>query len=216
MLKKQTPGSLARFSLKKALLDLGPSGYPFERYVAALFQEMGFQTAVGLVLNGKCISHEVDVLGTRENELVMVECKFRNQGINVDVKVPLYIHSRFQDLLDNGQLKKPLEKFTGWIATNSRFSDDAISFARCKNIQLLSWDYPAKNAIRDLIGHLGLYPLTCLSSLTFAEKKFLLEKDLVLVRDLAKEPKWLRMAGISGTRLTSAEAEIEGLLQICK
>lgn len=214
MLKKQTPGSLARFSLKKAILDLGPSGYPFERFIAALFQEMGYQTQVGLVLDGKCVSHEIDVWGTREKELILAECKFRNQGIHVDVKVPLYIHSRFQDLLDHGVMKKPLENFTGWIATNSRFSDDAISFARCKNIRLLSWDYPAKNSVRDWIDQLALYPLTCLSSLTFAEKKYLMEKDLVLVRDLAAEPKWLGRAGLSGRRLSSAETEIRGLLEM--
>jgi hypothetical protein len=212
ILKKQTPGSLARFSLKKALLDLGPSGYPFERFVAYLFQEMGFETQVGLVLDGKCVSHEIDVFGTKDKELILVECKFRNQGIHVDVKVPLYIHSRFQDLLDQGIMKKPLENFTGWIATNSRFSDDAISFARCKNIQLLSWDFPARNSIRDWIDKLGLYPLTCLSSLTQAEKRYLLEKEIVLVRELAKEPKWLGMAGVSGKRLIRTEEEISGLM----
>jgi hypothetical protein len=213
MLKKQTPGSLARFSLKRALLDLGPSGYPFERFIAFLFEEMGFSARVGLILQGKCVGHEIDVMATRKNELILVECKFRNQGIHVDVKVPLYIHSRFQDLLDHGVMKKPLENFTGWIATNSRFSDDAISFARCKNIQLLSWDYPAKNSLREWIDRLGLYPLTCLSSLTVAEKKYLLEKEKVLVRDLAGEPKWLGMAGLSGRRLISAESEIRGLLR---
>lgn len=214
LLKKQVPGQAARFGLKKAIMALGPSGFPFEKFVAELFTNKGFTTEVGLVLNGSCVSHEIDVLGRKGEELLLVECKFRNQaGMNVDVKVPLYIHSRFQDLLSNHLLSDGATRFTGWIATNTRFSDDAIAFARCKGIELLSWNYPEAHSLRDWIDASGLYPITCLTVLTSNEKRKLMDKGLVLVRDLARADTHLLELGLSGNRLSKAKAEVYELMK---
>lgn len=213
LLRRQSPAKSARFGLKKAIMTLGPSGYPFEKFIGALFSAKGYDVQVGQVLNGKCVTHEVDVVAKKDDELVLVECKYHNQsGINVDVKVPLYIHSRFQDLLENDVVQLPQSRFTGWIATNSRFSDDAESFGRCKGIQLLSWNYPNGNALRDWIDRLRLYPITCLQSLNGSEKNYLLEAGIVLVKDLAAHPTWLEKAGIQKTRLEHAMAEIQDLI----
>ncbi|MBI2476584.1 hypothetical protein HYV72_00260, partial [Candidatus Uhrbacteria bacterium] len=37
----------ARFNLKHAMLNLGPSGFPFEQYFARLMQAYGWHTQVG-------------------------------------------------------------------------------------------------------------------------------------------------------------------------
>jgi hypothetical protein len=213
LLKRQAPSHAARFNLKKAIMELGPSGYPFERFVAALFEEEGFSTQAGKVLQGQCVTHEIDVIGTKGTELMLVECKYHNtSGIHVDVKVPLYIHSRFQDLLDNNLMGKTYTGFTGWIATNSKFSDDAIAFARCKGMQLLGWGFPEGNSLKDRIDRTGLYPVTCLSTLTQAEKSFLMEKHIVLARELYANPDWLRKAGVQEPRFRETILELEHLL----
>lgn len=194
-------------------MTLGPSGYPFEKFIGALFSARGYDVKVGQVLNGRCVTHEVDVVATKGDELVLVECKYHNlAGVNVDVKVPLYIHSRFQDLLDNGALKEPQNRFLGWIATNSRFSDDAESFGRCKGINLLSWNFPNGNGLKDLIDELRLYPITCLFSLSNGEKKFLLESGIVMAKEIAENPNWLQKAGVEKGRLDRALAEIQELI----
>lgn len=212
-LRKQSPAKSARFGLKRAIMTLGPSGYPFEKFIGALFTARGYEVKVGQVLKGHCVTHEVDVVATKGDELILVECKYHNlAGVNVDVKVPLYINSRFQDLLENGAIQKPQNRFSGWIATNSRFSDDAESYGRCKGINLLSWNYPNGNGLKDLIDRLRLYPITCLFSLSSGEKKFLLDSGIVLTKELAENPNWLQKAGVEKGRFEKAQMEIQELI----
>jgi hypothetical protein len=179
-------------------MELGPSGFPFEKFVGELFKHLGYSVQVGKRVQGKCVTHEIDIIAEKEDELILMECKYRNQpGITVDVKTPLYIKSRFEDVLANGLLKNTEKKFVGWITTN----------AKCIGLNLLSWDYPYNKSLKDLIDNAGLYPLTCLISLTKQEKQWLLEKGYVLVRDIYNNVKLLKNVGIKETRLQSVFAE---------
>ena len=129
----------ARYYLKRGIMELGPSGFPFEIFIGELFKHQGFGVQVGKILQGKCVTHEIDVIAEKENQLNLMECKYRNQpGIALDVKTPLYINSRFEDVLGNKSLKYHEKIFTGWVVTNSRFTTDAIAYGNCKGMQLLS------------------------------------------------------------------------------
>ena len=48
------------------------SGFPFERYVARLFDAMGYATQVGIVLPGKCVTHDRDRVGEQVEECLKV------------------------------------------------------------------------------------------------------------------------------------------------
>jgi hypothetical protein len=202
ILKKNAPHIASRYNLKRGLMELGPSGFPFERYISELFKIDGYKTEVGMILNGKCVSHEIDVICKKETTLMLMECKYKNiAGVSIDVKIPLYINSRFQDLLDNNVLQKPFTNFKGWIVTNSRFTDDALAFGKCKNIEMLGWDHPFNNSLKDIIDKTGLYPLTCLTTLSDEEKKWLLEKEIILAKDIENHQKLLVKAGINSARI---------------
>ena len=45
-LKKLNKTTASRYSLKRAIFDLGPTGYPFERLVAALLKDVNRQQKV--------------------------------------------------------------------------------------------------------------------------------------------------------------------------
>jgi hypothetical protein len=202
LLRRQSKPNAARYYLKKGIMELGPSGFPFEKFVGEIFKNLGYAVQVGKILKGKCVTHEIDVIAEKENEIVLMECKYRNQpGINVDVKTPLYINSRFEDVLANGLLKNTDSKFAGWITTNAKFTIDAIDYGRCKGLSLLSWDYPHNKALKDLIDNSGIFPLTCLTTLTKQEKQWLLAKDHVLVKDIFNNRSLLLKAGVKETRL---------------
>ncbi len=202
MLKKQSPANASRYHLKQGIMELGPSGFPFEKYVGELFKHEGFDTIVGVILNGKCVTHEIDVICKKENTIMLMECKYKNQpGVSVDVKVPLYIYSRFNDLLENNLLQIPFTNFKGWIVTNSRFTEDAMKFGTCRGMYLLGWDYPYKNSLKDIIDRTKLYPITCLSTLLKNEKQYLLDKGIVLVKELINSERLLSRAGISSNRI---------------
>ena len=212
-LRKRSRPLAARYKLRRAIQELGPSGYPFEAYIGEIFRYLGYEVQVGITCQGRCIPHEVDVLADRENRRIAIECKFGNSSTKtLDVKVPLYIQSRFVDLSaawrKEGFENKNLE---GWIITNSQFSEDARTYGKCAGLRLVSWDYPSAGSLKDLIEHSALYPVTALASLTKAEKKSLLKKGIVLAREIPRKPDLLDSLQMSPLRIRRAIEEIDGL-----
>lgn len=210
-LKQLRKSVAARYQLKQAIVELGPSGYPFERLIGEIFRKQGYEIQVGQILKGHCVNHEVDVVARKPDEVVLVECKYRNlPGFKCDVKVPLYIRSRFEDI--RSRLPDDKARLSGWIATNARFSGDAIKYAECVGLKLLSWDYPYEGGLRQYIDQNRLYPLTILTSLSKPQKNALLAQQLILCKDLLKHPEKLARAGIAPELATLVLQECEALL----
>lgn len=179
-----------RFNLKSGLSQLGPSGYPFEKYLALLLKEEGYKTKTNQILAGKCVRHEVDVVAEKDGMTYTVEAKFHSkQGIRTDVKTALYIKARYDDIKANWQEPSPIEP---WIATNTRFTTDAEQFATCSGIKLTSWDYPKNASLRDKIDKSQLHPVTILESVSASQKKTLLENGIVTCKQIAEEEKVLK------------------------
>lgn len=214
LLKKESNAKAARYNLRASLELLGPAGFYFEKYISFLFRDEGYHTKINLNLQGKCVSHEVDLVVQNEKEIKMVECKFHsNRDIISDVKIPMYILSRFNDLKN---VKHPVfsandELTACLIVTNNRFSEDAVQFALCSGIDLLSWDFPNGNSLRNKIDKRHLYPITCLTTLTMEEKQRLLEQDIIIVRQLNGNNESLSYAGISEVRMKNIQIEISEL-----
>ncbi|MFH2019408.1 MAG: restriction endonuclease [bacterium] len=182
--KSPHPYLSAKYDLKTALAELGPSGYPFEQYVAALLSKEGYLTTTNQIIKGKCVSHEVDVVASKNGVTYYIEAKFHSSpSQRTDVRVPLYIYARYLDLSEH----QP-GKTEPWIITSTRFSSDALSFAQCRNIKLTSWGYPQGEGIMDLIERTGLHPITILDSLTPEDKRLLLSQDVVVCKDLVSDP----------------------------
>jgi hypothetical protein len=216
LLKERSRFLAARYNLKNAIMLLGPSGYPFERFIGELLKAQGFKVEVAKIVPGKCVNHEVDVIAEKDSHHFMIECKYHNQpGTVSDVKIPLYIQSRFLDVAAQWQsLPGHHQKLhQGWVVTNTRFTLDAIQYGTCAGLKLIGWDYPAKGSLKDLIDTLGLYPVTTLTSLTLSEKKTLLEKNLVLCHDLQKNSVTLAEIGIKPTRIRTILDECQNLCE---
>lgn len=204
LLKESSRHLAAKYHLKQAIMELGPSGYPFEKYIGEILRYQGYEIKVGVVVQGRCVQHEVDVIAQVDHQQLMIECKYHNQpGIFCDVKVPLYIHARFKDvetqwIQSQGQETK---LYQGWVVTNTRFSSDAIQYGTCAGLKLIGWNYPAKGSLKDQIDTLGLYPITCLTSLTKNEKQDLLDKKIVLCKEIDQNRKLLEQIGVKPSRI---------------
>ena len=217
ILKKHNKLHASKFSLKKAIFDLGPTGYPFERLVGALLKQKGYKTKVGTILPGKCVTHEIDVLAEKDNFTYAIECKFHLKPNHTNnVKIPLYINSRFLDIQEqwNKNPKKTSFLKQGWIATNTKFTEDAINFAKCAGLLLLSWDYPKNNGIRHNIDKHGLYPITVLTSLTKREKKLLIENDIILIKELYENSAILNKLGFPKIKIKKTLSELQDLCDL--
>ncbi|TCP25165.1 restriction endonuclease [Tenacibaculum skagerrakense] len=211
LLKKEKSYLASKYKLKKAIYELGPTGFPFELFISKVLEYSGYTTEVGKIIQGKCVSHEVDVLAYKNNQAVMIECKFHGeQGLNSNVKVPLYIHSRFLDIEKQwNSSKRKIVLTQGWVVTNTRFTENAIQYGECAGLYLLSWDYPENDGLKDRIDRLGLYPITVSNLLTKREKDFLLSRKIVLYRELIKDAFFLDHLGISETRKNRILNEIK-------
>lgn len=219
LLKKESNYFAAQYNLRDAILLLGPAGFYFEKYIARIFESEGYSTQTNLVLNGKCVSHEIDVILKKDNQISMVECKFHSSNeVRSDVKVPMYILSRFNDLKDRNHIiytkKDQISKC--WIVTNSRFTSDAITFAHCSGLNLLSWDYPKSNDLKTKIDQKGLYPTTCLTTLTRSEKDKLLILNCLMVIDLVNHPDYLEQIGLTSNRIKNVIKEATSLCNYFK
>ena len=216
ILKKYHKISASTYSLKRGIFELGPTGFPFERLIAALLVEKGYQTKVSVVLNGKCVTHEIDVLAEKDGNTYAIECKFHSDPRGVsNVKVPLYINSRFLDVQQqwNSDTLKTTHLKQGWLVTNTRFTIDAINYGKCIGLTLLSWDYPKNNGMKANIDAYGLYPITVLTTLTKKEKNQLIAKNIILVKELVKEPYHLKKMELSPGKINKILLEAG---QLCR
>jgi len=187
LLKRQSRLNALRYSLKQALLEMGPTGFPFEQLLGEIYRKLNYDVQVGVMMEGRCVMHEMDLIATQNNTQVLGECKYsKDQGKTVSVQVPLYVHSRIEDILKIREKEEKYEKFkfSGLVATNTRFTVDSIQYAKCVGLELLSWDYPSGNGLKDLLEREKVFPITILQNLTKNQKTEIMEKKIVSCRQL--------------------------------
>lgn len=161
LLHKEDRPIAFKYSLKRAIMDLGPSGFPFEDFVAEIFKQKGYQAITGQIVKGFCVEHEIDVVAWNKEKLIMVEAKFHNElGVKSDLKVALYVKARFEDLSKvefDYDGKRKLDE--GWLVTNTKFSSTAIEYGSCQGgLRMIGWNYPPKGNLHDMIIEAKLHP----------------------------------------------------------
>jgi len=171
----------AKYSLKRAIMQLGPSGYFFERYMAAVLAEYGYLAKFNQFLLGKCVEHEVDAVAEKDGKKYMIECKYHNTpGNKSDVKVALYVYARFLDL-------KEVQGFDeAVLLTNTPCTSEAIKYSRCAGLKIISWRYPAGEGLEHYIENKKLYPVTVLTIMNNYLNRRFREESVILAKDLLK------------------------------
>lgn len=211
-LREHRKGVAARYSLKRALLELGPSGFPFEEYLAELFKYEGYSTKVDQIVRGACVEHEVDVILTKGSETVYVEAKFHNTaGFKTDLKTTLYVKARLDDIAAHRAETSAPGTMRGLIVTNTKFTSHAVRYASCAGVEFLGWEYPHGATLQDRIERAALYPVTALTTLGQREKMALLGQKIVLCSAIPHETRALASAGVSGHRADELMEEVGAL-----
>ncbi len=210
LVKETSPVAAAQYSLKKALFELGPTGHHFETYVARFFEARGYQTETCRTIQGKFVTHEVDVIAIKGTERYFVECKFHNrQGIRNDIKIALYVKARWDDLREGPEGKK----LTGfYLASNTAFTSDAATYAKGTKLNLLGVNAPESRSFFDEIRELKLFPITSLRRLSKIIRNELIAKDILLATELLSEKRLLMKMGMTETEFGTLSEEI-ALLQ---
>ena len=73
----------------------------------------------------------------------------------------------------------------GWLVTNTRCSADAIKYAECVGLKIVSWRYPEKEGLEKMIEERRLYPVTILPAATKNAVQALISRDIILADEIA-------------------------------
>lgn len=202
-----------KYSLRRAIMDMGPTGFPFEKLIAEIFRIKGFETTTEFTAEGDCVEHEIDVTAWNEGKLIMVEAKFHNElGMKSDLKTVLYVNSRWADLANKefsgfGNKNRKLDE--GWLITNTKFSEQAIKYALCRNMKLVGWNYPREGNLQDMIEESGLHPITVLDSISHREKATLMESGVITCKQALENPDIVLQSGVHKEKLEKMIGEIK-------
>ncbi|RME52132.1 ATPase [Candidatus Woesearchaeota archaeon] len=177
LLKKVDFPLAAKYDLKRGLMRLGPAGYAFEKYVAHILAHHGFSVETNKTVKGTCVEHEVDVVAEKKGEVYLVECKHHEKPWSMcRIQTALYVKARFDDV--RHVFSKVL------LVTNTKFSLQAIAYAKCAGVELLGWRYPPRASLEALIDKKQLWPISILSTLGRKEVSACIDEGLLLLRDV--------------------------------
>jgi hypothetical protein len=213
MLRESADPVAAKYSLRRAVFNLGPTGFPFEDFLGKIFEAEGYKTKRRLILRGKCATHEVDIAAYSPAHSFIAEAKFHaHPGIKCDIQVALYSYARYLDLASARICKDDSCGIISLsIITNTKFTTAAIKYAACSGINLLSWDSPKGDSLHTKIDRYGTYPVTVLTYLSSSQKQRLLEKGIILCSEILKNPYSLQGMGLSSRKMDAVFHEVRSL-----
>jgi Holliday junction resolvase-like predicted endonuclease len=189
-----------RVDLREAISRLRPKP-DFEVFVALLLREYGYSVVGSQLIAGSCVTHEIDGVAIRDSEVIMVEVKHHFQHHTyTGVDIFLETQATLEDLRDGFTENKHKLNFSrALIVCNTKFSDHALQYARCKGIEFIGWKAPPEFGLEKMIEEKKFYPITLIRNLDskIEEKlgdngvltlKQLLQYDIALLQRKTKIP----------------------------
>lgn len=175
----------ARYSLRRGINSLGPAGFLFEQYVEAVLRSHGFKTRRNVIMKGKCVTHEIDIVAEKGDKSYLVEAKYRNEeGIRTHIDQVMYAEAKVKDINNNSLNKKKKKHYLPWLITNTKFTDNSINYAKCYGLELTGWTYPKKNSLEDMVVKNKVYPVTVIPSITKPALEEVAKRGMILAQDL--------------------------------
>jgi len=217
LLNQEMPRPGMIFSLKEAMKKLGPTGFPFERYVGEIFSRQGFEVKLNQHLCGYCLDYEIDFLAQKDNLLYIAECKYRNLSKSLIHSDTILAHqSLFLDLKKTLSADEKYKNFNfkSLLVTNNKFTKSTIKYAQCVGTELLGWNFPHNRGLEYIIGKNKFFPITIFPSLKKDLAGVLASKKMMLAEDILKinPQKFARQQKVSLTEINSLIKEAKILI----
>ncbi len=178
------------YQLREAIATL--DSIAFEKYIAQILTHWGFVSQWNVIVTGKCIEHQVDIVAYKEDKNYLVECKHhRKYHRDSGLGRILELDARWLDINEfKGTINYPLSRqaeaikfYKSWLITNTKFSEHAKNYAKCRRIELTGWKYGNRLTLENMVQKIHVYPLT-MFGLTSQQSADLVDLDLVTTNDL--------------------------------
>ena len=215
-LVKEDADIAARYSLFRGIAALGPAGYLFEQYIEVVLQAYGYKTMRDTYVQGACIKHEIDIVAIKDDMHYILELKYHNsQVIKTHAPTVMYAWARLEDIAKaEEKVENHKYKHAMWLITNTKFTDTAIQYAKCKGVKMSGWNYPHPDSLETMIVGKKMYPVTVLPSVDKDVLAVLVKKKIILAQDLATySVDDLSKLGVAQNTAQSIVGEVQGLFK---
>lgn len=174
-----------QIDLKKAISLLRPQP-DFEQFIRMLLEEYGYTVADSQIVRGKCVEHEIDAIAYRGKKTYLVEIKHhRNHHSYTGLDIPRIAQATLEDLVDGFRLNLNSLNFTkALIVCNTKFSEHATQYAKCKGIDLIGWKTPPNHGLELMIEEKKFLPIPILKRLGTKNKEKLMDNNIILLKQL--------------------------------
>jgi len=204
-----------RRDMKQGLARIG-TGLQFEAYVRLLLEAYGYEVSGNLVLQGACVTHEIDGIAEKDGEVIYLEVKHHSVLERyTPFEVTLSAKAKWDDLragceqgLNDCEFNRVL------IVTNTRLTKHAEQYANCVGIEHLGWNTPRGHGIDWFIEHKKLYPVTILRSVTTKERNSLYKYGILTLQQLISTTP--TETGLDDDRIEKLIAETHRVFTCCQ
>lgn len=188
LLRKYKPSTCHILDLRRGLGLMG-SKPEFESFVQVLLARNGFNVAPNRIIAGKCAEHEVDAIAKKDGVTYFVEAKHHvSYHTPTGLDESRIARAILEDVTEGFELgRSNLRIDRAMIVTNTRYSEHAMHYGKCRNILQIGWRSPANLSLQNLIEEKNLYPLSCLRGLENENRINLVNSGVVLVKQLLEE-----------------------------
>jgi hypothetical protein len=185
---KYTPEVRNLFDLRKGLSLMG-SKPEFELFVQVLLMHNGFEVRPSQILRGKCVEHEVDAIARKDGVAYFVEAKHHLSSHSLTgLDESRIARAVLEDVTEGFALGRgDLKIDRAMIVTNTRYSEHAILYGKCRNILQIGWSSPENLGLQNMIFEKKLYPLSCLRGLRSEIRMRLVKAGIALIGQLLGE-----------------------------
>ena len=209
LLRNYKPTIKHFLDLRKSL-SLMDSKPEFEKFVQILLSYNGYSVSGNRLLIGKCVKHEVDGIAQKNGITYFVEAKHhQNYHSPTGLDESRIARAVLEDVIEGYELgKNKLRIDRAMIVTNTRFSEHAKIYGKCRNILQIGWSSPTKIALQNMIEEKKAHPLSCINGLKNNTRKRLVNSGVVLIKQLM-DFDTSNLSKISGISISTLKKVIE-------
>lgn len=210
-LEEHKPEVKLRRDFRAALAEMR-SVPDFEEYVRIVLRAHGYKVSSNRVIEGFCVSHEIDGIAEKDGKILYLEVKHHSDPhVYTPFDVTLAVKAKWDDMKKGSKKGLNDQPFDGvLIVCNTKLTEHARKYANCVGICHLGWNEPFGHGFEKLIEEKNLYPVTILKSLTEEERINLLDAGILTLRQLIIEG--LAELKISKIRRTKLYEEAKRIL----
>jgi hypothetical protein len=131
----------------------------------------------------------VDAVAKKDGVTYFVEAKHHfNYHALTGLDESRIARAILEDMTEAFETGKSSQKFDrAMIVTNTKYSDHAARYGRCRNILQIGWNTPENLSLQSMIEEKKLYPLSCLKDLKRDIRGKLAQSGIVALKQVAEE-----------------------------